>query len=174
MTDDEELDGGGEVSELDEEPRHHCGPLSAAGLLHNSHGVLRVVEFIQEEPHRGVVVPGRLVGHHCLSGDVGEEAAYLGPVLQFEVEVSHLVVVLGGLVQQSGLTQLFHLLQDLGTVPGHGPAAQPLPRPAGGQAVLLHTEARGESHAADAGHAVQSPLVVLKEYDQKDLIYIRK
>ena len=66
VTDDKELDGGGEVSKLDEEPRHHFGPLSAAGLLHNSNRVLRVVEFIQEEPHRRVAVPGRLVGHNCL------------------------------------------------------------------------------------------------------------
>ena len=56
VTDDEELDGGGEVSEPDEEPRHHFCSLSAACLLHNSHGVLRVVQLVQEEPHRGVKV----------------------------------------------------------------------------------------------------------------------
>ena len=92
-------------------PSHHFCSLSAACLLHNSHGVLRVVQLVQEEPHRGVKVPGRLVGHHRLlvlpvsligelelnlgRGDVGEEAADLGPVLELDVEVGGLVVVLG-------------------------------------------------------------------------------
>ena len=94
-------------------PSHHFCSLSAACLLHNSHGVLRVVQLVQEEPHRGVRVPGRLVGHHRLlvlpvrllglgelelnlgRGDVGEEAADLGPVLELDVEVGGLVVVAG-------------------------------------------------------------------------------
>ena len=37
-------------------PSHHFCSLSAACLLHNSHGVLRVVQLVQEEPHRGVKV----------------------------------------------------------------------------------------------------------------------
>ena len=57
MTDDEELDDGGEVSQPNEEPRHHIGSLRAACLLHKSHGVLWVFQFVQEMPHRGVKVP---------------------------------------------------------------------------------------------------------------------
>ena len=53
MTDDEELDGGGEVSQPDEEPCHHIGSLRAACLLHKSHGVLWVVQFVQRSPSVG-------------------------------------------------------------------------------------------------------------------------
>ena len=66
VTDDQELDRGGEVPELDEEPGHHLGPLGTPRLLHDPNRVLRVVEPVQVEPDRRVVVPGSLVRHHRL------------------------------------------------------------------------------------------------------------
>ena len=51
VADHQELDGGGEVAELDEEPGHHLGSLGAPGLLHDSHRVLWVVQFVQVEPN---------------------------------------------------------------------------------------------------------------------------
>ena len=89
--------------------------------------------------------------------------------------MSHLVVVLGGLVQQSGLLSCFICsrisAQSLVT------ALLPSPFPALQEARLSSFTPKSEVRAMQLMQAMRSsPLSSsrLKEYDQKDLIYIRK
>ena len=49
LADHEELDGTGEVAELQEEPRHHLGAFVAPSLLNNPYRILRVVKFVKIE-----------------------------------------------------------------------------------------------------------------------------
>ena len=47
LADHQELDRAGEVTKLEEEPRHHLGALVASSLLHDPDCILRVVQFVK-------------------------------------------------------------------------------------------------------------------------------
>ena len=55
LADHQELDGAGEVTKLEEEPRHHLGALVASSLLYNPDCILRVVQFVKVKTNLEIV-----------------------------------------------------------------------------------------------------------------------